>query len=99
MYRCKLVALRLQGIALSSDPNYKVLGAAYPWVARRLLTNANPELQQTLRALLYKDGRFQFRRLESLLLQALKSPARASRQGGALATPAGVSQTPGPFFM
>jgi predicted unusual protein kinase regulating ubiquinone biosynthesis (AarF/ABC1/UbiB family) len=25
----------LEGIALASDPQYKVLGAAYPWVARR----------------------------------------------------------------
>ena len=27
----------LEGIALASDPNYKVLSAAYPWVARRLV--------------------------------------------------------------
>lgn len=25
----------LEGIALASDPQYKVLSAAYPWVARR----------------------------------------------------------------
>ena len=28
----------LEGIALASDPNYKVLSAAYPWVARRLVS-------------------------------------------------------------
>lgn len=49
----------LQGIALSADPNYKVLGAAYPWIARRLLTEQSPELRDTLRSLLYKKGRFQ----------------------------------------
>eukprot|EP00210_Caulerpa_lentillifera_P001091 g1052.t1 len=66
----------LEGIALSSDPSYKVLGAAYPWVARRLLADRSPELRNTLRALLYKSGKFQFSRLETLLLEAIKSPGR-----------------------
>lgn len=68
----------LEGIALSADPNYKVLGAAYPWIARRLLTEQSPELRDTLRTLLYKKGRFQFARLESLLQQAARSPGRQS---------------------
>jgi aarF domain-containing kinase len=62
----------LEGIALSSDPNYKVLGAAYPWVARRLLTDTTPELRATLTSLLYKNGKFNFKRMESLLTQAAK---------------------------
>jgi len=68
----------LEGIALSTDPNYKVLGSAYPWVARRLLTDRDPVLRETLEALLYRNGKFQFSRLESLLEQAAKSPARDS---------------------
>ena len=44
----------MQGIALSANPNYKVLGAAYPWIARRLLLDTAPELRETLRSLLYK---------------------------------------------
>lgn len=44
---------------MSADPNYKVLGAAYPWIARRLLTEQSPELRDTLRTLLYKKGKFQ----------------------------------------
>ena len=36
----------MQGIALASDTNYKVLGAAYPWIARRLLTDTTPELRR-----------------------------------------------------
>lgn len=71
----------LEGIALSSEPGYKVLRAAYPWVARRLLTDRSPELRETLLALLYKNGRFQFSRCESLLREAIKSPAR--RNAGA----------------
>ncbi|WIA38859.1 hypothetical protein OEZ86_002136 [Tetradesmus obliquus] len=64
----------LEGIALASDPGYKVLGAAYPWVSRRLLTQDSPELHATLNNLLYdKSGHFQFDRLESLLEQAAKA--------------------------
>ncbi len=73
-------SLHMQGIALSADRNYKVLGSAYPWIARRLLADHSAELQDTLRALLYKGGRFQFGRLESLLRQAVRSPPRASVQ-------------------
>lgn len=68
-----------QGIALSSDPDYKVLAAAYPWIARRLITNTAPELRETLRNLLYKGGSFQFQRLESLLRQAALSPNRSKK--------------------
>jgi hypothetical protein len=74
----------LEGIALASDPNYKVLGAAYPWVARRLLTDESPELRQTLRKLLYRrDGGFRFDRLEALLQQAVLSPAAPQRDAAA----------------
>lgn len=65
----------LEGIALASDPKYKVLGAAYPWVARRLLTDTSPELRATLRRLLYDEsGMFRFDRMESLLEQAVRTP-------------------------
>ena len=48
--------------------NLQVLGSAYPWIARRLLTDRSPELREALRALLYSaDGRFRFSRQESLL--------------------------------
>ncbi|GMH40522.1 hypothetical protein BSKO_08426 [Bryopsis sp. KO-2023] len=68
----------LEGIAIASDPNYKVLSAAYPWVARRLLTDKSEELRETLRALLYKDKKFQFKRLQALLTQAIQSPERGN---------------------
>lgn len=70
----------LEGIALASDPDYKVLGAAYPWVARRLLTDPSPELRTTLRRLLYTpQGVFRFERLEALLEQAVRSPPAPKR--------------------
>lgn len=65
-----------------------MLGAAYPWVARRLLTESNPELRATLRTLLYKGGRFNFDRMESLITQAVK-PVGRRRLGGSSAAAAG----------
>lgn len=58
---------------------YKVLDAAYPWVARRLLTDKSQELRSTLMKLLYRDGKFNFRRMESLLTQAARPAGRAAR--------------------
>ncbi len=55
--------------------------------ARRLLTDQSPELQETLRALLYKGGKFQFTRLEGLLQQAARSPARTAPPPGAPPSP------------
>ena len=35
----------LEGLALSADPEYRLLGRAYPYIARRLLTDPAPELR------------------------------------------------------
>lgn len=48
----------LEGLALSSDPAFKVLAAAYPYMAKRLLTDGDPYLRDALVELLFKDGRF-----------------------------------------
>lgn len=60
----------LEGIAINIDPNFKVLSAAYPYVAKRLLTDPSPELRASLRDLLFRDGRFRWNRLENLLRNA-----------------------------
>lgn len=73
----------LEGIALVSNPDYKVLSAAYPWIARRLLTDTTPELQETLRSLIYKNGKLNFNRLESLFIQATQSTGVPQRPKGA----------------
>ena len=44
----------LEGIAISFDPNYKVLGSTYPWIAKKVLTDSSPKLKASLQALLYK---------------------------------------------
>jgi predicted unusual protein kinase regulating ubiquinone biosynthesis (AarF/ABC1/UbiB family) len=57
----------LEGIALSVDPNFKILGAAYPYFARRLMEDPDPELRQSLREMLYDGDEFRWERLESLI--------------------------------
>ena len=64
----------LEGIAIQIDPNFKVLSKAYPYVAKRLLTDSSPELRNSLRDLLFKEGLFRWNRLENLLRNARSSP-------------------------
>ncbi len=59
-----------EGLALSLDPNFKIVEIAYPYVARRLLTAETPALRRRLIDVLFKDGKFKWERLENLLLIA-----------------------------
>ncbi len=59
-----------EGLALSLDPNFKILEIAYPYVARRLLTAETPSLRRRLIDVLFKDDHFQWSRLEDLLIIA-----------------------------
>jgi predicted unusual protein kinase regulating ubiquinone biosynthesis (AarF/ABC1/UbiB family) len=60
----------LEGIAINVDPEFKVLSKAYPYVAKRLLTDPAPELRSSLKDLLFKEGSFRWNRLENLLRNA-----------------------------
>ena len=40
--------ITLEGIALSVDSEFKILGAAYPYFARRLMEDPDPQLRQSL---------------------------------------------------
>ncbi|NEP33555.1 MULTISPECIES: AarF/ABC1/UbiB kinase family protein [unclassified Moorena] len=64
----------LEGIAMNVEPDFKVLSKAYPYVAKRLLTDPSPELRASLKDLLFKDGGFRWNRLENLLRNAGNSP-------------------------
>ncbi|MCS5693184.1 AarF/ABC1/UbiB kinase family protein [Cyanobium sp. FGCU-6] len=57
----------LEGIALSVDPNFKILGAAYPYFARRLMEDPDPSLRRSLREMLYDGDTFRWARLENLI--------------------------------
>jgi predicted unusual protein kinase regulating ubiquinone biosynthesis (AarF/ABC1/UbiB family) len=63
----------LEGIAISVDPDFKVLAKAYPYVAKRLLTDPSPDLRNSLKELLFRDGSFRWNRLENLLNNARNS--------------------------
>ncbi|XTZ12476.1 MAG: AarF/ABC1/UbiB kinase family protein, partial [cyanobacterium endosymbiont of Rhopalodia inflata] len=63
----------LEGIAIGIDPNFKVLSKAYPYVAKRLLTDPSQELQTSLKNLLFQNGNFRWNRLENLLRNAKDS--------------------------
>nr|WP_038018988.1 AarF/ABC1/UbiB kinase family protein [Synechococcus sp. PCC 7335] len=63
----------LDGIAITVDPSFKVLSKAYPYVARRLLTDPAPQLRTSLQELLFRDGSFRWNRLENLLRNAKDS--------------------------
>ncbi|KAJ7006339.1 hypothetical protein NC653_005637 [Populus alba x Populus x berolinensis] len=63
----------LEGIAIGFNPNYKVLGSTYPWIARKVLTDSSPQLRSSLQALLYEKGVFRIDRLESLLSESLRA--------------------------
>lgn len=59
-----------EGLALTLDPNFKIVEIAYPYVARRLLTAESASLRRRLIEVLFKNGRFQWERLENLLMIA-----------------------------
>ncbi|MDB9399386.1 AarF/ABC1/UbiB kinase family protein [Microcystis aeruginosa CS-567/02-A1] len=63
----------LEGIAIYIDPEFKVLSEAYPYVAKRLLTDQAPQLRTSLQNLLFKDEKFRWNRLENLLRNAKKN--------------------------
>ncbi len=56
-----------EGLALSLNPNFKIVEVSYPYVARRLLTGESPEMQRHLIEVLFKDGKFQWERLENMI--------------------------------
>jgi predicted unusual protein kinase regulating ubiquinone biosynthesis (AarF/ABC1/UbiB family) len=56
-----------EGLALTLDPNFKIVDIAYPYVARRLLNGESPQLRRRLLEVLFKDGKFQWQRLENLI--------------------------------
>ncbi len=56
-----------EGLALSVDPDFRIVEVAYPYIARRLLTGESPQLRKRLLDVLFKDGQFRWGRLENLI--------------------------------
>ena len=60
----------LEGIALSVDSEFKILGAAYPYFARRLMEDPDPSLRQSLKERLFDGDIFRWQRLDNLIASA-----------------------------
>ncbi len=70
-----------EGLALTLNDNFKIVDVAYPFVSRRLLQGESPEMRRRLVEVLFKDGRFQWERLENMI-----AIARADREFDLLPT-------------
>ena len=57
-----------EGLALRLDPEFKILKIAYPYIAKKLLTDNSEEILQILLEVVFdKKGRIQIEKVESLL--------------------------------
>ncbi|KAK9983982.1 hypothetical protein SO802_033507 [Lithocarpus litseifolius] len=70
--------LTQEGICFTLKPDFKFLEVAYPYVAKRLLTDPNPALRERLIQVLFKDGIFQWKRLENLIVLAKENVTKMS---------------------
>lgn len=70
-----------EGLALSLNPDFKIVEVAYPYVAKRLLNGESPALRRRLIEVLFKGGKFQWHRLENMI-----SIARSDRKFDILPT-------------
>jgi len=62
--------LTQEGICMTLDRNFAFLQVAYPYVARRLLTDEDPALRERLIQVLFQNGQFQWQRLRNLIALA-----------------------------
>ncbi len=56
-----------EGLALSLNSHFKIVEVSYPYVARRLLTGESPQMRRRLLDVLFKEGKFQWARLENMI--------------------------------
>ncbi len=56
-----------EGVALCLNPDFKIVEISYPYIAKRLLTEESPAFRRRLIEVLFKDGKFQWERLENMI--------------------------------
>jgi predicted unusual protein kinase regulating ubiquinone biosynthesis (AarF/ABC1/UbiB family) len=56
-----------EGIALSLNPEFKIVEIGYPYVAQRLLNGETPEMRRRLIEIVVQDGKLQWERLENMI--------------------------------
>ena len=49
----KLYFFTYIGVALTGDPDYRIVMEAYPFVTRKIISDESPALQRALRDILY----------------------------------------------
>jgi hypothetical protein len=59
--------LTQENICLTLNPDFNLLDAAFPYVARRLLTDPDPALRLRLLKVVVVNGRFEWDRLRNLI--------------------------------
>lgn len=71
----------LEGIALVGNPEFAIIDEAYPYIARRLMTDDSPRLKAALRYMVYgREGSFDAEKLIDLL-QALEKFSAVTDEG------------------
>jgi len=56
-----------EGLALSLNRDFRIVEVSFPYVSRRLLTGESPAMRKRLLEVLFKDGKFQWERLENMI--------------------------------
>ena len=62
--------ITLEGIALSVDPDFKILGASYPYFAKRLMEDPDPQLRQSLKEMIFEKENLSWNKFEDLMKSA-----------------------------
>lgn len=71
----------LEGIALVGNPDFAIIDEAYPYIARRLMTDKSPRLRSALKYMVYgQKGQFDAEKVIDLL-QALEKFTAVKDQG------------------
>ncbi|KAI8476243.1 MAG: ABC1 family-domain-containing protein [Monoraphidium minutum] len=87
--------LTQEGICLTLKPQFHFLEVAYPYVARRLLTDADPALRDRLIQVLFQGGKFQWARLANLITLARDGTGGAAAAAAVAAAGLGAAPAAG----
>eukprot|EP00238_Polyblepharides_amylifera_P002335 CAMPEP_0196592738 /NCGR_PEP_ID=MMETSP1081-20130531/73651_1 /TAXON_ID=36882 /ORGANISM="Pyramimonas amylifera, Strain CCMP720" /LENGTH=579 /DNA_ID=CAMNT_0041916513 /DNA_START=382 /DNA_END=2121 /DNA_ORIENTATION=- len=71
--------LTQEGICMTLQPEFKFLEVAFPYIAKRLLTDEDPALRERLLQVLFNNKTFQWERLENLITLASETPSPGSK--------------------
>eukprot|EP00899_Mesostigma_viride_P010722 jgi/Mesvir1/19651/Mv09933-RA.3 len=85
--------LTQEGICLALEPRFKFLEVAYPYIAKRLLTDPDPALRGRLLQILFRDESFQWKRLENLITLASEGAGGGNAGGKGLRPGLDLSDT------